>query len=306
MAAQHADDPALAPRDRRLARLLIVLIAIPAVLAVILTGLWVSDTARSAGAYSQVGRLAALGQQVTGLAQAMADERSATATFFSGGRPVAGLPALHRQYAITDARAAGVRRLVSQLGHGYPAQTRADAAQVLASVAKLPGLRRQAVNSQASALAMVTGYSAAISGLFPVTDGIADLSGNSTLMTSVRALGSLSRMINQASQQQAILNVALAEGRFAPGMLSALTAAQAQQASDLASFRASATPEESGALAAILALAMARWPSVPRPAISGRPGRPTRSAGWTVRSSSWQGGSQPTPRPSSGARCGPR
>src|SRR5262249_35294283 len=170
----------------------------------------------------------------------------------------AGLPALRRQYAISDGRAASVHRLVSQLGHGYPAQTRAGAAQVLASIAKLPGLRRQTAQSQASALAVITGYSAATSGLFPVTDGIADLSGNSTLSTSVRALGSLSRMIDHASQQQAILGVALAEGRFGPGALTALTIAQARQASDLASSRSSATPQESGALTETLARPPAR------------------------------------------------
>jgi hypothetical protein len=228
--------------------LLIVLVAIPVVLALVLTGLRVTDVAHSAEAYGQVGRLAVLGQQVTGLAQAMAEERSGAAAFISDGRPATGLPALRRQYAITDGRAARVRRLVSQLGHGYPAQTRAGAAQVLASIAKLPGLRRQTAQSQASALAVITGYSAATSGLFPVDDGIADRSGNPALITSVRALGSLSRMIDHASQQRAILSVALAERRFEPGALMALTTAQARQASDLASFRNSATPAESWAL----------------------------------------------------------
>jgi signal transduction histidine kinase len=258
MAAQRTAGLALALRNWRVARQLIVLVAIPAVLILALTGLWVTGAARSAGAYGQTGQLAALGQQVDGLAQAMADERSGTAVFISGGRPATGLPALRRQYAITDSRAARVRRLVSQLGHGYPDQTRAGAAQVLASIAKLPGLRRQAAQSQASALAVITGYSAAISGLFPVNDGIADLSGNATLVTSVRALGSLSRMIDHAAQQQAILDVALAEGRFGPGALTALTTAQAQQASDLASFRNSATPEESWALTQTLARPPAR------------------------------------------------
>jgi signal transduction histidine kinase len=253
MAPRRAADPALAPRSRRLVYLLIVLVAIPAVLALTLTGLWVTDAASSAEAYGQAGRLAALDQQVVGLAQAMADERSGAATFISGGRPAAGLPALRRQYAITDAWAARVRRLVSQLGSGYPAQTRADAAQVLASSARLPGLRKQAVQSQASAMTVITGYSAATSGLFPVIDGTADLSGNSALITNLRALGSLSRMLDQASQQQAILGVALPEGRFGQGALTALTTAQAQQASDLASFRASAIQQESWALTKTLA-----------------------------------------------------
>jgi signal transduction histidine kinase len=238
--------------------LLIVLVAVPAVLILALTGQWVTDATRSAGAYGQVGRLAALGQQVDGLALAMADEESGTAAFISGGRPAAGLAALHRQYAITDARAARVRRLVSQLGTGYPAQTQAGAAQVLASIAKLPGLRSQAAQSQAPALAVIAGYSAAASGLFPVSDGIADLSGNSTLIISVRALSSLSMMIVHASQQQAILGVAIAEGRFGPGALTALTTARAQQASDLASFRNSATSEESWALTQTLARPLAR------------------------------------------------
>src|SRR5262249_58538344 len=85
-----------------------------------------------------------------------------------------------------------------------------------------------------------------------------DLSDNSTLITSVRALGSLSRMIDHASQQQAILGVALAEGRFRPGALTALTTAQARQAGDLASFRSSATPQESWALTETLARPPAR------------------------------------------------
>src|SRR5580692_4617330 len=129
MAAQRAAGPAWAPRNRRVACLLIALVAIPAVLTLALTGLWVTDATRSAGAYGQVGRLAVLGQRVVGLTQAMADERSGTAAFISGGRPAARLPALRRAYAITDGRTAIVRRLVSQLGHGYPAQTRAAAAQ---------------------------------------------------------------------------------------------------------------------------------------------------------------------------------
>ena len=249
--------PKVAPRNWRVACRLIALVAIPTVLGLALTGLRVTDATRSAQAYGQVGRLAALGQQVTGLAQGMEDERADTAAFIAAGRPASGLVALHRQYVITDGSAATVRRLALRLGSGYPARTRASVATVLASIAELPGLRRRAAQSQAPALAVIKGYSAATAGLFPVNDGIADLSGSSVLTTSVRALGSLSRMKDQASQQQAILVGALAEGHFGPGALTALTIAQAQQASDLVSFRNSATPEESWALADTLARPLA-------------------------------------------------
>jgi signal transduction histidine kinase len=251
--AQRGAGSALAPRNWRVASRLIVLVAIPTLLGLALAGLQVTDATRSAQAYGQVARLAAVGQQVTGLAQAMEDERADTAAFIADGRPAAGLVALHRQYLVTNDWAAAVRRLVRQLGPGYPARTRASEATVLASIAELPGLRRQAAQSQARALDVINAYSGATSGLFAINDGIADLSGDPTLLTSVRALGSLSRMKDQASLQQAVLGVALTEGSFAAGARTALTTAQAQQASDLASFRSSATPEESWALTATLA-----------------------------------------------------
>ncbi len=250
--------PGSALRNWRVAQRLVVLVAIPTVLGLALTGLRITDEVRSADAYGQVSALAVLGQQVTGLAQAMQDERAETAAFITAGRPAAGIPALHRGYLVTDGSAAAARRLVLRLGGGYSAQTRASAATVLASIAELPGLRKHAVRSQAPALAVINAYSAAIAGLFSADNGIADLSGSSALASSVRALDSLSRMQDQAAQQQAILGVALAKGRFGPGMLTALTIAQAQQASDLVSFRDSATPEESWALTDTLAGPLAR------------------------------------------------
>jgi hypothetical protein len=165
---------------------LIVLVAIPTVLGLVLTGLRVTDAAGSAGAYRQVGRLAVLGQQVTGLAQALEAERADTATYIAGGRQAAGLPALHRQYVITNGWTASVRREIRQLGGGYPAQTRASAATVLASIAQVPGLRQRA-QGQAAALTVINGYSAATAGLLTVNDGLADLSSNPELIASVRA-----------------------------------------------------------------------------------------------------------------------
>src|ERR1700737_5269933 len=114
--ARRGAGSALAPRNWRVASRLIAGVAIPTVLGLALTGLQVADATRSAQAYGQVGRLAVLVQQVTGLAQAMEDERAGTAAFIEARRPAAGLVALHRQYVITDGWGARVRRLVHQLG----------------------------------------------------------------------------------------------------------------------------------------------------------------------------------------------
>ena len=249
---------ALAPRNWPVASRLIVLVAIPVVLGLVLAGLRITDATRSAAAYSQVGRLAALSQPDTGLIQALENERADTAAFIAQGRPAAGQPALHRQYVLTDRWAATVGRLVRQLGPGYPAQTQASASAVLASMAGLPGLRSRAAQPQTPALAVFNAYSAAIATVFAVNDGIADPSGNAALSTSVRALGALSRMTDQAAQQQVILGAALTQGYFEPGALTALTSAQARQASDLASFRDSASPEQSWALTTTLAAPQAR------------------------------------------------
>lgn len=185
-------------------------------LSLTLAGLRLADAMRSWEAYGQVGQVAALGQQVTGLAQAMEDERADTGVFIGDGRPAAGLVALNRQYVITDRRAATVRRFVLRLG-GNSARTRSSATTILGDIAKLPGLRRTAAQSQAPALTVINGYPEAIGGLFGVNNGIADLSGNFALITSARVLDSLSRMEDHASLQQAILDAALAEGHFGPG-----------------------------------------------------------------------------------------
>jgi signal transduction histidine kinase len=219
---------------------LVALIVIPTVAGMIFAGLRVGVAAANAETFGRVEQLAVLGQQVTGLAQAMESERDATAMFIAAGRPGRALGALRRQYALTDARAARVRVLARRVGRAFPDQTRADAAAVLARIADLPDLRSDTA-SQAPADVVITDYSLALTDLFTLDDDIAQEGGNAALIASVRALGALSRLKDQASQQQAILAVALAAGRIEPADLSALTAAQAQQAADLASFQTSST-----------------------------------------------------------------
>jgi HAMP domain-containing protein len=256
LAARRGEGSPLALRNRPIAARLISLAVIPAVLGLAVAGLRVADDAGSARAYGQAARIAALGQQADGLALDLEQERAATATFIAAGQP--GAPPLTSRYAATDRQAAAVRRLARQVGRGYPAPARAAAAMALASVADVPGLRLRAAGGQAAELMIVSGYSAAIAGLFPVLDNIADLGGSPVLSTSARALGALSRMTDQAAQQQAVLGAALAAGRVAPGALTALAVARAQQAGDLAAFRGSATPQESRALAVTLASPLAR------------------------------------------------
>jgi signal transduction histidine kinase len=239
----------LAPRNWPVTWRLIALITIPTVVAMVFAGLRVGAAASSAANFGRSAELAALGQQVTGMAQAMEDERDLTANFVADGRPATDRPALPRQYAVTDAWTQRVSAQMREVGGAFPAQTQADAAAVIARIADLRNLRSYAAAGNAPALAVITNYSLALADLFTFDDAIAQQADSAALVGRVRALGSLSRMKDQASQQRAILEAALVSRRFQPGTLDALTAAQAQQAADLASFGASATLAESQTLA---------------------------------------------------------
>jgi signal transduction histidine kinase len=251
-------DPAQGPRDRKGSRLalrnwrvpwrLIALIAIPTVVAMAFAGLRVAAAASSAANFGRSAQLAALGQQVTGLAQAMEDERDLSANFIADGRPAADRPTLQRQYAVTNAWAQRVGAQMREVGSAFPAQTQTDAAAVIARIADLPNLRSYAMAGNAPALTVITNYTLALADLFTFDDAIAQQAGSSVLVTSVRTLGSLARMKDQASLQRAILEAALVSGQFQPGTLNALTTAQTQQATDLASFGTSATLAQTQAL----------------------------------------------------------
>ena len=66
---------------------LIALIAVPTAMGLAFAGLQVSMAERNAQTMGRVERLAILGQQLTGLAQAIEDERDNTARIIAHGRP---------------------------------------------------------------------------------------------------------------------------------------------------------------------------------------------------------------------------
>jgi methyl-accepting chemotaxis protein len=237
----------LALRNWRVPWRLIALIAIPTVVAMTFAGLRVAAAASSAANFGRSSQLAALGQQVTGLAQAMEDERDLSANFIADGRPAADRATLRRQYAVTSAWAQRVGAQMREVGRAFPAQTQAGAAAVIARIADLPNLRSYAMAGNAPALTVITNYTLALADLFTFDDAIAQQAGSSALVARVRTLGSLSRMKGQASLQRAIVEAALVSGQFQPGTLDALTTAQTQQATDLASFGTSATLAETQA-----------------------------------------------------------
>jgi signal transduction histidine kinase len=246
-AAARAGRPvssALAWRNWPISWRLTAVVVVAVVLDGVLGGLRLAAAASSTAQFGRVAQLAVLGQQVTGLAHAMEDERDQTAGFIAAGRPGAGAAAVQQDYAVTDGRAREVRSAAAGIGAAFPAGTRAKVTAVLNRIGDLGGLRDAALHTQLPSLPVIADYSESITDLFSLNDEIAQSSADSTLETDVRTLGSLSRMTEDTSIQRALLYAAFAEHQFEPGALADLITAQAAQASDLASFQASASLAE--------------------------------------------------------------
>ena len=222
---------------------LIAVIVVALVMGLVFGGLRVAAAADSAAGFGRVSQLANLGQQVTGLVQAMEDERDQTAGVIPASSPKAAATAVQHWYDATDAAAAKVRVLAAGIGGSFPANIQARVATVLSVLTHLGELRSTAQASQ-SALAVIADYSGPISDMLALNGQMAQGTADSGLANGVQALNSLSMAKDQATQQRAILYNALTQQLFADDELQALTTAESEQAADLAAFGTTATSAE--------------------------------------------------------------
>jgi signal transduction histidine kinase len=232
---------------------LLLLIAIPTVTAVILGGIRITSSVQSALAYQRVLQLANTTSDITTLAQRLQNERDQTVYYIAqgpnGGRAVMtsvqgkqGLGVVQQQIHDTNQASALVKADLNKVINGsFSTLTRQEAAAALADLANLPSLRAAATGTKLPALVVVQKYSDTISDLLVLEDATAQGSSDASLSQTVRVLGFVSRMKEDASQQRAILAAALIQGSLNPASQAALVAAQSDQAANLSSFNLSAT-----------------------------------------------------------------
>ena len=241
---------------------LFLLVIIPTVTAVALGGFRIASAVQSAEVYQRVENLANLSGQITGLVQALQNEREDTVNYivlgpgpithgrgFAKGDKAAAAPelaVLHRDYAISSGWATRAGGLLRGIGASYPALTRQDAESALAAIGTLPALRTAATTTHLPPLVVIQGYAGVIQQLLAIDDQVAAGSNDTTLAGTVRVASLMSAMKEEASQQQAILSSALAAGlsglgQWGPGQQSAITTAQAEQNGNLTSFTNTAT-----------------------------------------------------------------
>ena len=221
---------------------LIAVIVLALLMGLVFGGLRVASAADSASQFGGVSQLAVLGQQVTGLVQALEDERDKT----TGLLPITSAADLNGVYAATNAAAARVQSLAAGIGGSFPANIQSRVATVLSDITHLHALRISAQASE-SALAVIVDYSAPITDMIALNDQIAQGTSDATLVNDVQTLDSLSLAKDQAAQQRGILYNAFNQQLFADGELQALLTAQSEELTDLTAFNTTATPAEQSA-----------------------------------------------------------
>jgi signal transduction histidine kinase len=239
---------------------LLLLVVIPTVTALAAGGIFIASSVQSSLVYQRVVTLANLSGKITGLVQALQNEREDTVQFIvlgklDGGRgapassatpPGPELTLLAQDYARTTSLADQVKSLAGGINASYSALAQQDTQAALTAIGNLPAVRASATGTQLPALIVIGNYAAAINTLLAVESQIAVGSGDSTLAGSVSVLGLVSSMKEEASQEQALLTSALSNdlvslGSFGPDLQTAITDAQAQQQGDLNAFDTAAT-----------------------------------------------------------------
>ena len=234
-----------------------LLVLLPVLAAVILGGVSIVSSVRSAAAYQRVEQFSRLGGEITNLIKALQNEREDTISYITtgpggNGRGSPGpattpeLAVVAQDHRATDHIAARVRSLAGNIGPSYPAVAQQEAKGAITAIDGLPALRSVATGTQIPSLVVIQEYASTINRLLALEDEIATGSNNAALADTVRVVGLISAMKEEVSQEQAILTSALTPDlvgatQFQPGQLTAINAAQAEQQANLAQFSLRAT-----------------------------------------------------------------
>ena len=260
--------PAAVPASRRSSRRalknwhvrsrLLLLIIVPTVSAIGLGSISIASSVRSFAAYQRVDTLATLGQRIAVLSQALEDERDQTAFFIglgaAGGRTAVlsghasqaapEVSVINQAFGATNRATAQVRDLADQINGSYSVQAQQAAATALTALHGIQQLRSAATKTQLPVLDVVQKYTQVIDDVLALDDQISQAASDPALAQTVRALGLVSAMQENASEQRAILASALLQGSFGSGQLTALENADSAQQSNLSAFNASASIAE--------------------------------------------------------------
>ena len=222
----------LALKNWRVRSRLLLLVLLPTLAAVILGGVSVVSSARSALAYQRVEQFSpgwgAVHQPDPG-APGRTRGHDPVHHDGPGRRPgvaaaAAGphLAVLAQDRQATDQLARRVRSGAVTIGRSYPALAQQEAKGAITAIGGLPALRSVATSTRIPSLAVIQEYAATITQLLALEDEIATGSHDAVLADTARVVGLISASKEQVSQEQAILTSALTPdlvgaNQFQPG-----------------------------------------------------------------------------------------
>ena len=200
-------------------------------------------------------QLADLNLDITTLVQRLQDERDQTIVYIARngnrGQAAAGnaaaLQVLFKQRHGTEVAAAEVSRHLQEDGGLLSQADRQQASAALGDLQNLPNLRLEAMQSTLTA-PVLQAYSRIVTDMLVLEQNTGQGVGDVTLAETVRVLGLVSRMKEDASQQRAILTAALVQHTLDPGSRTALLTAQSDQAANQVAFSLSSTKRPAPAI----------------------------------------------------------
>jgi signal transduction histidine kinase len=225
---------------------LFAVIMLTLAMGLVFGGLRVAAATESAAQFNRVSQLASLGQQSTGLIQALENERDRTCGSVSSSGTMQPL------YNATDVAAAKVQALAAGVGSSFPADIQAKVAAVRSAITGL-GSRRDVAQSCTSTLAVIADYGVPIDAMMALNGQIAQGADDPALANDVQTLNALAQDKDQVAQQRAILFDAFTQGKFATAEQQGLFTVVAGQGADETAFNATATPAERDAFTRIVA-----------------------------------------------------
>jgi hypothetical protein len=211
--------------------------------AIALGSIHIQAAASSALSNQRADQLDSLISAVATLTFSLEDEQDAMAIYIGEGRPIGpdGLLLAQGQLSVSNLDVIQVTSLARQVGPALAPRQRAALGATLSRLQDLSALRRDAIDSEVPALAIIDDYALVASQLLALDDQLAASTADPTLSADFAAFSALAGAEDQGAQQRAILDASLAANQYQVGDLAALSAVNAQEAADLTLFDNEAT-----------------------------------------------------------------
>ncbi|MEV4894025.1 nitrate- and nitrite sensing domain-containing protein [Nonomuraea sp. NPDC055795] len=223
---------------------LIALIAVPTAVGVWIGGLQIVDSIGRANAYQRVLEKAELGDSITELVHELALERDRAVQYVAVGRRKPAEADLRGTFTPVDKAVTAFNQKAAVISDAHGESVSLMVQQMQGRLEEISFARDTVIKSQLPALPTMRKYSQIIDALQKFHDEIGQGDVDETLSNSVRAFSALTRAKDAASQQRGLLAAAATTGAFQTGEQEAFGGARAQQESEIAAFRSTASIDE--------------------------------------------------------------